>query len=96
MEAVSWLDRYSRMTRRLADAVIQSCKQLPTLHVAQLFGVHWDSVRLLDRRALQAELDKLPVARPRRLLMDEFGPVQRTSIRQCRTGWRYPSSTVDR
>ncbi|XVN26641.1 helix-turn-helix domain-containing protein [Pseudomonas corrugata] len=72
MEAVSWLDRYSRMTRRLAETVIQTCRRLPTLHVAQLFGLHWDSVRLLERRALQAELDKLPVARPRRLVMDEF------------------------
>ncbi|MFG0553439.1 transposase family protein [Pseudomonas sp. yb_9] len=36
MEAVSWLDRYSRMTRRLAEAVIKACQRLPTLHVAQL------------------------------------------------------------
>ena len=27
--AVSWLDRYARMTRRLADAVIQSCTAFP-------------------------------------------------------------------
>ncbi|MEW9879078.1 transposase family protein [Pseudomonas putida] len=26
MEAVSWLDRYSRMTKRLAEAVIQACQ----------------------------------------------------------------------
>ncbi|WP_173477414.1 transposase family protein, partial [Pseudomonas chlororaphis] len=32
METVSWLDRYARMTRRLADAVIQACERLPTLH----------------------------------------------------------------
>jgi transposase len=52
MEAVSWLDRYARMTRRLADAVIQACERLPTLHVAQMFGLHWDTVRLLERRVL--------------------------------------------
>ena len=51
MEAVSWLDRYARMTRRLAEAVIQACERLPTLHVAQMFGLHWDTVRLLERRA---------------------------------------------
>ena len=49
MEAVSWLDRYARMTRRLADAVIQACERLPTLHVAKMFGLHWDTVRLLER-----------------------------------------------
>ena len=72
MESVSWLDRYSRMTRRLAEAVTQACRRLPTLHVAELFGLHWDSVRLLERRALQAALEKLPKAQPKRLVMDEF------------------------
>ncbi|QZP30474.1 transposase family protein [Pseudomonas sp. DR48] len=33
MEAISWVDRYSRMTRRLAEAVIQTCRRLPTWHV---------------------------------------------------------------
>jgi hypothetical protein len=51
MEAVSWLDRYTRMTRRLAEAVIQAYERLPTQHVAQLFGLHWDSVRLLEHRS---------------------------------------------
>nr|WP_256679422.1 helix-turn-helix domain-containing protein [Pseudomonas sp. Fl4BN1] len=86
MEAVSWRDRYSRMTRRLAEAVIQTCRRLPTLHVAQLFGLHWDSVRLLERRALQAELDKRPVIRPRRLVMDEFALFK---------GHRYTSVVLD-
>ncbi len=72
MEAVSWLDRYARITRRLAEAVIQACERLPTLHVAQMFGLHWDTVRLLERRALQAALSRLPKAQPRRLVMDEF------------------------
>lgn len=86
MEAVSWLDRYSRMTRRLAETIIQTCRRLPTLHVAQLFGLHWDSVRLLERRALQTELEKLPVARPRRLVMDEFALFK---------GHRYASVVLD-
>lgn len=72
MEALSWLDRYARMTRRLSDAVIKACERLPTLHVAQMFGLHWDSVRLLERRALQHALEQLPKASPKRLVMDEF------------------------
>ena len=72
MESVRWLDRYSRITKRLAEAVIQACQRLPTLHVAELFGLHWDSVRLLERRALQDAQEKLPKAQPRRLVMDEF------------------------
>lgn len=86
MESVSWLDRYSRMTKRLAAAVIQACRRLPTLHVAELFGLHWDSVRLLERRALQTALEKLPKAQPRRLVMDEFALFK---------GHRYASVVLD-
>lgn len=86
METVSWLDRYARLTRRLADAVVQACQRLPTLHVAQLFGLHWDSVRLLERRALKAALDKLPKAHPKRLVMDEFALFK---------GHRYASVVLD-
>ena len=86
MESVSWLDRYSRMTQRLAEAVIQACERLPTLHGAELFGLHWDSVRLLERRALKAALEKLPKARPRRLVMDEFALFK---------GHRYASVVLD-
>ncbi|WVM89950.1 ISL3 family transposase [Halopseudomonas pachastrellae] len=86
MESVRWLDRYSRMTRRLADAVIQACQRLPTQHVAELFGLHWDSVRLLERRALQDAQEKLPKAQPRRLVMDEFALFK---------GHRYASVVLD-
>ncbi|MCK5637290.1 MAG: transposase, partial [Flavobacteriaceae bacterium] len=86
MESVRWLDRYSRITKRLAEAVIQACQRLPTLHVAELFGLHWDSVRLLERRALQDALEKLPKAQPKRLVMDEFALFK---------GHRYASVVLD-
>jgi transposase len=86
MEVVSWLDRYARMTRRLADAVIQACERLPTMHVAQMFGLHWDTVPLLERRALQAALSMLPKAQPRRLVMDELALFK---------GHRYASVVLD-
>src|SRR3546814_9731949 len=74
------------MTRRMAGAVIQACERLPSLHVAQLFGLHWDTVRLLERRALQAALSVLPKAQPRRLVMDEFALFK---------GHRYASVVLD-
>lgn len=52
MEAVSWLDRHARLTRRLADTVSTWCAKLPTVHVADLFGLHWSTVRALDKRRL--------------------------------------------
>jgi len=72
MEQVDWLDRYARLTRRLAQTVAQWCSKLPIRHVAQLFGLHWDTVRQLDRRRLEQQLATLPEAEPRHLVMDEF------------------------
>lgn len=72
MESVTWLDRHSRLTRRLADTVASLCAKLPTAHVAELMGLHWSTVRLLDRRWLEARLEALPPAQPTRLVMDEF------------------------
>lgn len=72
MEQVNWLDRYARLTRRLAQTVAQWCSKLPIRHVAQLFGLHWDTVRQLDRRRLEQQLATLPEAEQRRLVMDEF------------------------
>lgn len=86
MEAVSWLDRYARVTKRLADAVIKTCQQLPTQHTAQMFGLHWSSVRLLERRSLEARLEALPTPQPRRLVMDEFALFK---------GHRYASVVLD-
>ncbi len=72
MERVSWLDRYARLTSRLAETVAHWCMRLPIRHVAELFGLHWETVRRLDQRRLLQQLAALPVAQPRRLVMDEF------------------------
>nr|WP_253485729.1 hypothetical protein [Pseudomonas fluorescens] len=82
------------MTRRLAEAVIQACERLPTLHVAQMFGLHWETVRLLERRALQAALSVLPKAQPRRLVMDEFALFKGHRYVSC-SGCGYATGAVD-
>ena len=71
-EAVSWLDRHARLTRRLAESVSAWCVKLPVAHVAELFALHWSTVRELDKRRLGAVLAALPPAQPTRLVMDEF------------------------
>ena len=86
MEAVSWLDRHARVTRRLADTVWALCARLPTAHVAALFGLHWSTVRTLDQRRLEAMVDALPAAQPTRLVMDEFALYK---------GHRYASVVLD-
>ncbi len=86
MHSVSWLDRHARLTRRLADTVSMMCARLPTAHVAELFGLHWSTVRMLDQRRLTAAVAALPPAQPRRLVMDEFALYK---------GHRYASVVLD-
>ena len=86
MEAVPWLDRHARLTRRLADTVSTCCARLPTAHVAELFDLHWSTVRTLDQRRLEATVAALPPAEPRRLVMDEFALYK---------GHRYASVVLD-
>lgn len=86
MQHVPWLARYARLTQRLAQAASACCARLPIAHVAELFGLHWSTVRELDRQRMQALVDALPPAQPRRLVMDEFALFK---------GHRYASVILD-
>lgn len=86
LEAVSWLDRHARLTRRMVQQVAHWCERLPTAHVAAMFGLHWSTVRQLDRRRLEGVLASLPPPAPRRLVMDEFA---------LHKGHRYASVVLD-
>lgn len=86
MQQVPWLDRHARMTRRLAQAVALWCAKLPIKHVAQMFGLHWSTVRQIDHRRLQDFVQALPEPTPRRLVMDEFA---------LHKGHRYASVILD-
>lgn len=71
-ERIPWLDRHARITRRLADFVGLWCEKLPVAHVCKLSGLHWETVRKIDRQRLEEQLARLPDAHPTRLVMDEF------------------------
>jgi len=86
MQQVTWLERHARMTRRLAQAVAHWCARLPIKHVAQMFDLHWSTVREIDRRRLQQLVAALPEPQPRRLVMDEFALYK---------GHRYASVVLD-
>ena len=86
MQQVSWLDRHARLTRRLAEAVSLWCSKLAVVHVAQMFCLHWTTVREIDRRRLTALVQALPEPMPRRLVMDEFALYK---------GHRYASVVLD-
>lgn len=72
VEAVPWLDRYQRMTTRLADKIAGLAQVLPIKHVAAWFGVSWDTVKQIDQRALVARLGPVDLRHVRQIAIDEF------------------------
>lgn len=79
VEAVSWLDRYQRMTTRLAEAIARLAQVLPIKQVAEWFGVGWESVKRIDKRAMLSRLGpvdsaslRASLAGVRAVAMDEF------------------------
>lgn len=86
VEAVPWLDRYQRMTTRLAAAIARLAQVLPIKHVAQWFGVGWETVKQIDRRALAARLGPIDLRAVRVIAIDEFA-IQR--------GHRYATVVAD-
>lgn len=71
-ERVTWLNRHARITQRLAEFVGLWCEKLPAAHVCKLSGLHWETVRKIDRQRLENKVAGLPEAEPTRLVMDEF------------------------
>ena len=61
LEALAWLDRYARVTRRLSESVARLCAVLPVKHVAAFFGLGWDTVKAIDHAWLSETI-----------VMDEF------------------------
>ena len=72
VEDVPWLDRYQRMTKRLAEKIAALATVLPIKHVAAWFGVSWDTVRQIDQRALERRVGPIDLRGVRRIAIDEF------------------------
>jgi transposase len=72
VEAVTWLDRYQRMTKRLVDKIAGLAQVLPLKTVARLVGVGWDTVKQIDQRALAARLGPVDLTGVRQIAIDEF------------------------
>ena len=84
LERLDWLDPHARLTRRLARSVARLCRVLPVKQVAAWFGLHWDTVKAIDKRALREQLEPVDLSGLTVLAMDEFalrrGPHYATAI----------------
>lgn len=72
VEALPWLDRYARMTKRFAESVARLAQVLPIKQVAEWFGLSWDTVQAIDQAALEMRLGPIELTGVRRIVMDEF------------------------
>jgi transposase len=86
VEAIPWLDRYAGMTRRFAESVARLAQVLPIKQVAEHYGLSWDTVKTIDRAALEARLGPVDLTDVRQIAIDEFA---------IQKGHRYATSIVD-
>lgn len=72
LEQLSWLGRYARVTRRLAESVARLCRELPIKHVAEYYDLHWSTVKAIDHAYLEAKLGPIDLTGIKQIAMDEF------------------------
>lgn len=72
VEALAWLSRYSRFTQRLHNQTEAFVRLLPIKHAATLVGLHWDTVKNIDKLRLAREVQEPDWSQIRSLVMDEF------------------------
>jgi transposase len=72
VEALSWLDRYDRITRRLGESAARLCAEVPVKHVAGYFGLDPKTVKNAEKRYLTETLGPPDLAGLEVMGMDEF------------------------
>ena len=72
LEHLPWLDKYARVTKRLAESVARLCRVLPIKHVAEFYGLGWDAVKAIDKTHLEVTLGEPDLSDLTLLAMDEF------------------------
>jgi transposase len=88
-EQLPWLDRYQRMTKRLAETIARLAQRFSVSDVATLFHIGWDTVKQIHARALATWLGPLEtsdLSRVRQIAIDEFA---------LHKGQRYATLVVD-
>src|SRR5690606_7915745 len=72
VEWVTWLAGRRALTVAMVRYVEALARLLPVRQVAELLGLHWDTVKAIDQQRLHREVVEPDRTRLRRLIMDEF------------------------
>jgi len=86
LERLEWLERYARVTKRLAEAVARLCQVLPIKQVAKFYGLGWGTVKEIHKSWLHNTLGPVDLSGVRVIGMDEFA---------IQKGHRYATVVVD-
>src|SRR5690606_36638630 len=71
-EHFDWLSPFARITRRLQAWVEALVKLLPTAQVSALTGLHWHTIKEIDKRRLLTTVGTFDPGEVRRLVLDDF------------------------
>ena len=72
-ERIDWLEPASRLTQRMRAWLEGLLQLLPISHVSRLTGLHWHTLKALDKSAAwEASVGAFEPGDVRRLVMDEF------------------------
>lgn len=72
MEKINWLERYGRVTRRLAESVARMCEVMAIGHVAKHFHLGWGVVKRIHKLYLERTLGPVDLSGVAVIVMDEF------------------------
>ncbi|WP_338164865.1 ISL3 family transposase [Vibrio sp. 10N] len=71
-EAIPWVAPYARITNRLKGYIEKLLPLLPIKHISELTGVHWHTIKEIDKQRLKRVVPTVPWSDLRQLVMDEF------------------------
>ena len=71
-ESISWVKPYSRLTNRLVSYIEKLLPLMPIKHISQLTGVHWHTIKEIDKQRLERIVPAVNWSELRQLVMDEF------------------------